>query len=374
MIKRITNKIRQWFDSKRGTGALVDDRPKEQQLKDYRLEEIVAGIDPVEWEEKDKKDWRKFPIFDQNGSGSCVAQTLAKLLGILYWLKNGIYVHFSATHIYQRRANKPNGGMAGTDALDIAREGVTLEVLVPSQKMTDEQMDTTVIPPYKEDVGKIFKVPNYVVFPIKDIDTIASTIQKTHKGVMVWFYFMRSEWTDVPTIKDLSLPPVGSRTVRHSVTAVDFTLYKGKKALIIEDSWGDHYGLNGQRVITEDFFKARNFFAAYPIDFKFEKYVEKTPEEGELIVQPRYTFTTPLEFTEHVTYSRDVVALQNILKYEGLFPKNVESTGYYGAITAKAVYQFQKKYQVASDAELDALQGRRVGSKTIAKLNELYGA
>ena len=63
------------------------------------------------------------------------------------------YVEFSPCHIYTRRANKPHGGMAGVDAFKIAQKGVTLETLVPSQDFTDEILDNTIIPKYKEDVG-----------------------------------------------------------------------------------------------------------------------------------------------------------------------------------------------------------------------------
>ncbi len=365
------------------SGALIDTRPKEEKEKDYHFGEIVVAANPVNWVEKPQSEWRKFPIFNQDGSGSCVAQTLAKLLGILYWLKNQLYVHFSATHIYQRRANKPASGMAGVDAFSIAQKGVTLEELVPSQDMNDSQIDGIEIPQYKQDVGSVFKIGNYVSLPIKDIDTIASVIQTTGKAVMVWFYFNRDEWTDVPTIKNPNLDLYAGDTSRHSVTAVEFTLYQGKKALIIEDSWGRNFGLNGQRVITEDFFKVRNWFAAYPINFAFDDQTQPQPQP--VPVKPKYTFTKPLVFIPwdsaknqpanlalHESQKADVVALQNILKYEGYFPANVSSTGYYGSITAKAVYAFQVAHKVASLSELDSLGGRRVGEKTIKALNEIY--
>ena len=367
------------------SGALIDVRPEEEKENDYHFGEIVAAANPVSWVEKPQSAWRKFPIFNQDGSGSCVAQTLAKLLGILYWLKNQLYVHFSATHIYQRRSNKPSGGMAGVDAFNIARKGVTLEELVPSQNMTDPQMDGAEIPQYKQEVGSVFKIGNYVSLPIKDIDTIASVIQTTKKAVMVWFYFKSDEWSDVPTVKYPDLNLYAGDTSRHSVTAVDFALYQGKKALIIEDSWGQFFGLNGQRVITEDFFRARNWFAAYPINFAFDDQTQPQPQPQPVPVKPKYAFTNPLVFilwdnaknqpaniALHESQKTDVVALQNILKYEGHFPSNVTSTGYYGSITAKAVYAFQVAHKVAPLSELDSLRGRRVGEKTIKALNEIY--
>jgi len=354
MIK-ILNKFK-----RRGTGALIDQRSQIEKDTDTKFEEIVAAADPVNWVEKPQSQWRKFPIFDQDGSGSCVAQTVAKLLGILYWLKNNQYVHFSATHVYQRRLNKPLSGMGGIDAFGIAEKGVTLEELVPSQVMSDAQMDGVQIPEYKQKVGEIFKIGKPIVLPTNDIDTVASVIQRTGKGVMVWYFFEYSEWNDYPEVKVPSLSPIGPTAVRHSVTAVDFTLHNGKKALVIEDSWGPNFGLAGQRVITEDFHRARNFFAAYPMSFQFEE---------QAVPKPKYTFTKELRFGQT---DPDIVALQNVLKYEGLFPANTGSTGYYGSVTADSVLKFQKKYQVASDAELDQLAGKVIGPKTLAKLNELY--
>jgi len=341
------------------SGALLDERPIEEKEKDYRFEEIVATADQVDWREKKESEYRKFPIFNQDGSGSCVAQTAAKLLGILYWLKNQAYVHFSATHIYQRRVNKPGSGMVGVNCLDIMREGVTLEELVPSQSMSDAQMDGMSIPDYKKEVGKIFKIDNYVVIPTKNIETVASIIQKTGKAVMVWFYFTHSEWgRDVPVIIENNLNI--NLAARHSVTAVDYTIYQGKKALVIEDSWGPGTGNGGRRIITEDFFNRRNFFAAYPIDFKF----------GGEDIKPRYAFNNDMEYSSDVSYGNpDIIALQDCLKYLGLFPSNVESTGYFGSVTKKSVQAFQDKYGIAGPG--DAGYGR-VGPKTRAKLNELF--
>ena len=346
------------FKKKYGTGALIEVRPEEEKEKDCKFEETVATADPVNWVEK--TEYRKFPIFNQNQSGSCVAMTLAKLLLILYWLKEQVFIKFSATHIYQRRANKPSSGMGGIDALDIASKGVTLEVLVPSQNMTDAQMDAAKIEKYKQEVGEVFKMGTPIILPTKDIDTVASVIQKTGKGVMVWFYFTYSEWSrNVPEIQNHSLNPYALTTCRHSVCAVDFTLYKGKKALIIDESWGLGSGINGQRIITEDFFKVRNFFAVYPMNFKFEE--ETTPK-------PQYQFNNNLEFGQ---INSEVVALQDILKWFGFFPINTASTGRYYSITAKAVLGWQKKFSVENLEELERLQGRYFGPKSRAKMNEL---
>lgn len=342
-------------------GVIDDYRTDEEKAKDYEFREIVASYAPVNWTEKSIDQWRKFPIKDQDGSSSCVAQTMSKILGILSTLSGDEYIDFSASYIYQRRKNKTWGtglGMIGIDAFDIVRkDGDTLEELMPSQKI--DEIEINKVPESERDglVAEVYKLGNYVTYkPKLDFEAIASTIQQTGKPVMVWFMFNYDEWTDIPTVK------TDKPTIHHSVTAVDFTLYNGKKALIIEDSWGEDYGMNGQRVITEDFFRKRNTFAAYPISFKTSDDKEKQPTLN-------HTFSETLHFGDT---SADIAALQHALKYEGLFPQNVGSSGYYGNITAKAVLAFQKKYKVAGVVELDNLAGRVVGPKTIAKLNELF--
>lgn len=332
------------------SGALPDTRTEAEKAKDFKFEEFVTAINPVVWTEKQPPSWRRFPIFNQNGSGSCVAQTMAKILGIMYWLKNNEYVHFSATHIYQRRINKPAGGMAGVDAFDIAQKGATLEVLAPSQNMSDEQMDNTKIEKYKADVGEVFKIGNYILNPVRDLETIASIIQTTKKAVMVWYYFNHDEWTDVPKI----LRPLdvnGAGVSRHSVTAVDFTLYQGKKCLIIEDSWGTSYGKAGQRIITEDFHNVRNFFTAHPMVFQFE-----VPVIPPITV---YKFTKTMKTGDQ---NNEVKQLQLFLQQRGFFPTNSTATGYFGGVTKKGVVAFQISRGLVGDGV--------VGNLTLAELNK----
>jgi hypothetical protein len=112
---------------------------------------------------------------------------------------------------------------------------------------------------------------------------------------------------------------------------VDFTLYNGKKCLIIEDSWGPNYGKGGQRIITEDFHNARNWFVAHPMTFKFEE----TPVPP--VVLPKLTKDLQFGMTD-----AEVKILQDILKTKGLFPINI-SSNYFGTITLKAVKEYQSK-------------------------------
>jgi len=343
-------------------GAALDTRPTEAKLKDFNQKEVVANAATVQWREKQPSEYRRFPIFNQNGSGSCVAQTEAKELGIMRWLKDGQYVHFSATDIYQQRFNKPDAGMGAIDAREIVRKGgATLEVLTPSQSMTDAQMDTAVVEGYKRDVGGVFKVSNYLGLDAANIESVASTIQATGKGVMVWFYFDINEWTDRPMIKNPNLQLNAPSTNRHSVCAVDSTLVSGQKALVIEDSWGPGAGMGGQRIIDETFFLKRNWYAGYLANFKFDTVT---------LPKPHHIFLRDLQFSPVYIIDSEVTMLQECLRYEGLFPSNAQSTGYFGSITRKAVEDFQVKYSITTPQSPGF---GRVGPKTRAVLNGIYG-
>ncbi len=313
------------------SGALIDTRTPEQKARDWQQREVLASASQVQWREKQPSELRRFPISDQGSSGSCVAQTQAKELGIMRWLTDGTYVDFSKADIYQRRANRPGIGMGSADARRIAGEGVTLEVLAPSHAVSDSQMDAVVVEPYKREVGKVFAVPNYLQLPTGDIDAIASTIQATGKGAMLWFYFKYDEWTDKPKVLHQGLDLYDAATIKHSLTGVDFFIQNNEKCILIEDSWGPNAGVGGQRIITESFLKARNFYAGYLVRFKFQEAA---------VPKPTHFFLQDMQLGDS---NAEVKALQDCLKWSGDFPTNAESTGYFGTITQADVQKFQAR-------------------------------
>lgn len=345
------------------SGANLDNRDVEAKEKDHMFEEIVATANAVDWKEKAKNQWRRFEDQDQDGSGSCVAQTIKKLAKVLGKLNN-YDLNLSATSIYQRRSNKPDSGMIGIEAFDIWKnKGISLEGMVPSQKMSDSEMDTQIIKPEADQVAEVFKIGNHVGLNAGDFETVASVIQTTGKAVMVWFYFTGSEWSkEIPTIENPNLDR--NNALRHSVPAVDFFLFGGKKYILVEDS--AHFAGLTYHLISEEFFKARNWFARYPMNYKFNDQTQPQPPDETPSNKPKYTFNVDLQFGMR---SADVVALQNILKFEGFFPVNIESTGYFGAITKSGVQKYQDKHNIAHAS--DGGYGR-VGPKTRANLNTIY--
>lgn len=327
-------------------GVIDDPRSDEEKAKDWQHEEI-AGAVPLKWVEKPQNKWRSYDLRDQDGSSSCVSQASAKAFEILDE-KNIVY---SAHPIYRRRMNYPDGGMYLQNAGDIAKNGgTTTEALDPSQHLNETNMNRDII------VDTPAKIAGYVNINYRDIDAVAEAIEAHGHCVMI-FHGNRKEWTDIPKYNPALPVDIG-----HSICAVDYFLYNGEKVILIEDSWGraTTMGNGGQRLITAEYLNNRFSGGIYFLP------AAPAPTRRSL-----WNFEKPL--TYGMRNSEDVVALQNALKYEGLFPAAIASSGNYLTITAKAVLAFQRKYSVAPEIELAALAGKVVGPKTRAKLNELYG-
>jgi hypothetical protein len=286
-----------------------------------------------------------------NQSGGNILSLIRTIpaLGIENYLEEGKFVHFSARDIYSRRANMPGEGMWFQDGLDIGHNfGATFEQLMPSQGIGEIAMngseDRT---PLCEIVAKPGKGGNYFILPI-DIEAIASIIEPTGKPVLIGVRFGPNEWNKpVPQI-------IGTDTrYGHAICATNAILYQGKKALVIEDSWGVDSGLQGRRVLTEEWFASRVVFAGY---YAFLK------NDG-LPVRPSYQFTKDLKYG--MVGDPDVVKLQECLASLKYFPSDQDFTGNFFGITLKAVKLFQEAYSITPVSGL-------VGPVTRNKLNELF--
>lgn len=329
-------------------GVIPDPRSEEAKAKDFTHEEL-AGATILNWVEKNKKDWKKYSKRDQSSSSSCVSQSCAKAMEI----SDSKEIVYSAHPIYRRRVNFPEGGMYLPNAGAITKDfGTTTEALDPSQKLGESNMnrDITVETPYK-----VFAyVPN---INVKNIDTVAEVIENFGHCTLI-FHSDRDEYLrEIP-----QYDPHGVIDIGHCICAVDYFLFNGEKVILIEDSAGlpSTIDQSGRRLITADFLAKRFDSGMYFI-------VDTPPVDNK---KPKYTFTKPLAYG--MKGNSDVVALQDILKYEGVMPATIPSTGNYLDLTAKAVLVWQRKHAVAPEEELAALKGRTIGPKSRAVLNSLY--
>lgn len=328
-------------------GIVEDPRTKEEKDQDFIHEELYMAPPEAKWEEREPK---KYPIRNQDGSSACVSFAVAKILAIDEVYEGRPYVELSPRSIYVRRSNKDTGGMWLPEALDIARKhGATLESLVPSDDKGETAMNSwDGMTPETDAIGLKYKTAGRVDLPI-DIEAIAS-ITSMGKGVLLGHRFDYDEWTNKPTVN-----PNSKMSCGHGVAGVDNILKNGEKLIIIDDSWGPLKAKFGQREITQDWLKKRCFYAGYTRNFIYDSTKESK--------KPIHTFT---KYMKRGDKNNDISKLQDILKYEGLFPMDTDSTGLYGPATQRGVRLFQLKYKIKTN------NGVQVGPLTIAKLNELY--
>lgn len=360
------------------TGGLIDNRPPEAQAKNWIHDEIAAASAPVNWVEKDPSTYRSFPERFQDQSFSCMAQSGEKTLGVENANVAGVFPVLSAQPVYQGRVNAPQAGMFQYDLFArLTKDLSPLESEVPSQHMSEDQLNVPVVLSGSEtaDADK-YKANSYIFFNVAintttgkvqnalDIDQVASVIAQG-KAVHLMNFFTDAEWwVPYPSLIEADLT-LYNGSEHHGVSAVDFTLYKGEKALIIEDSAGNDTGIggHGQRVVTESFLKARCYGAGYLI---------KTLSAPS---KPQHVFTQPL--TYGMVNNADVTELQAILQYEGFMASIVDGapfapTGNFFGMTAAALKAWQIAHGIEDFANDPNVADVRFGQKSIDLANKLY--
>lgn len=334
-------------DNINSPGLIVDPRSEEDKNKDYSHGEVAPMGIILKWD-RTLADAPTYSQRDQDGSGSCVAQSSAKALEVL---RKGEVI--SAHPIYARRANLGSPGMWLQDAGNIVKKlGTTTELLDPSQKMSEDKMNAPVLVETPIN-GYLYAFPN-----VKNIDQVAEAIE-LYGHCKITIGCDGQEWSEKPIYNGTN-----NLNFFHDICATYyFTDEQGNKCLRCDESWGVNNP--GHRIITESFLKFRGTGAMY-----FVPPVIPTP-----ISKPQFNFKVPLLYGDE---NFSVKMLQDILKYEGLMDIKVFSSGKYLQLTSFGVDLLQRKYNIAPITELDELAkslggyGRRVGMKTMGFLNQKY--
>lgn len=128
------------------------------------------------------------------------------------------------------------------------------------------------------------------------------------------------------------------------------------------------YGINENFSDFDHYVPYRKQLSKYyciPFAMKGEITARTTP------LKPKFThfFNFDMRFGQRST---EIKFLQEALKNDGVFPKDVQSTGYYGTTTQTAVRMFQAKYGIGNALIRALNNGKLVGTMTRTKLNQLF--
>lgn len=297
-------------------GIAEDPRSPEAKAQDYKHEDLAMGEVKLDWSDLDKKVYPEYPIQNQDGSSSCVAQAVAKILAMHEVKEGRDYTQLCPKFIYDFRQNFPEGGMWLPNALAIAcAYGSCKESMLPCDMKGETFMnDKDLITSEMINNAINFKGLYYFEITNRSMDNIASVIEQGY-GVLAGFRFDRDEWTDVPFVKEGS-----TRALGHGVALMRYGLHSNLQAFGMDDSWGVQYGRGGKRIITKDFLDNRCFYCGYITSLS------------------NYVFTKTLKYGSK---GIDVRKLQEKL--------GIKIDGIFGNQTKNAVIKFQLTNHLVGD-------------------------
>ena len=210
-----------------------------------------------------------------------------------------------------------------------------------------------------ESMAKVLRAKNYFwLYNTVNIDSFAQIVAMG-KPVVLTVVFGDGEFgTTVPEVKAVPVK------YGHAITILPnaYSTYKGKKAILIQNSWGDFRYYGGRQILTEDWFIKHRVVCG--IWFEDLNNLEVFNSD---LAKPKYKFTNDLYYGMR---NSEVAMLQRCLGYEKdsegyLFPLYQSPTGWFGGLTLKAVKRFQTKYGI------EPVLGY-VGPKTRKKLNQIF--
>lgn len=348
-----------------GKGAI--DRPDDFfQPRAWRHEEIAGGPIQVIWKEKNpaKGEFVTYPKRHQGKQSSCVTYVLAKQLTVDEFSENGVWRELSPHSLYPYVV-QPGGGSNSFQATKlVSKQGMTLESLFKSDGLSEAEI--SVDNGYAYDARQVALVykPQSFVQASSDFDTIAGIIQNHRdqgiKKVVGVTVIGQNNGTWIGSAFPIKPNnPNDPNIWYHRICITDFGLINGKKALALDNSWGEIPGFKGQQFLFEDY-QPFMYGAIYTLN---------QPDNWQQlgissVIPPKHQWYTNLTVGSK---GSDVTALQIALQSMGMFPIStiVKPTGAFYGITKKGVELFQASMALPVTGIVD--EATRVKLNTIFK-------
>lgn len=344
---------------------------------DYRQVPLSMVASAVPLPESYKTDISAFPIWYQKKLGACVGHAFAKTAQYYFWRKTGKIINFSPRFLYAVAKAQDSLLSEGTYPSLVAKilnkYGCATEDTCPND--TDLDHETYVYQRKIENIpaaafaeAEQYKIPGYAFLTTNNIDEIKRAVFDS--GVFAGLVRIGKEWwtdtqgnTTWDKDKILPLRPPAEIVSGHEVV---FYGWDKDELYEISNSWSDFWADKGNG----------NLGIASYLPFFIEGIVIKElpppviDELQRLPSKPKHYFGVNLEYGMRA--NAEVVYLQDCLKYEGLMPAVIPSTGNYLEETRKAVLAFQKKYNLITAYQEWVYKGKYCYEKTRNKLNQLF--
>lgn len=350
-------------------GGLVD----RIDTRDYKWSELGSVMAPYDWSETydvtleiataiNQPDFAIHPK-DQDGSYSCGGQSWSYYGATLESLATKSYEERSAKFIYAQ-TYAPGGGSSGRENCNlVVNQGWGLESQTPSYEngmppgeyFMERGQDITDL---ARSTAKISRAASYASVDLS-IDSLAQACKINHGLIVGLSGSNNTTWLS----KKPAPPKNGEYLWYHWLYVGGAGMYEGEKAIRVLNSWGNVAGDHGWQWITESYLRTvlndpihgnSTIWGSWTLLYALDQETKKPFT---------HHFSTPLTFGDR---SDEVKILQQALQFIGDFPASVPCTGYYGTITAAAVYKFQLNSGIFPTAR------EHVGPQTRAALNAIF--
>jgi hypothetical protein len=352
------------------TGALLS-------KKDYRDRIFLAAMsaNPVVTQANLLTDFSMFGVWDQMKTPSCVAQSIAKLMQLYWYLKTGKVVPFNPQFLYIVSAPPGTSPEDGRDPRTVLKAASSIGCCTTATLPLNNNVpnatyfNPAIITQAMRDEAMQYAGISFVPVNV-DENSIRNAIQN-YGGVSALFEVGNTFWTanDGTVTWDAKLiDPIratNNLTSGHEVTLIgDFN----SDVLHGLNSWGTDWDLGGHFnfILNEWQPYIPELWAITSPNPTALALIQSLPTDSEF----KHNFQATLKYGMS---NPEVRALQVALAIDGDFVYP-EVTGNYGNNTSLAVTAFQTKYAVASPAVINSLKGTasQVGPLTRAKLNQLF--
>lgn len=194
-------------------------------------------------------------VRDQGSRPTCLAFAASDVHAGLRESWEPLSCEFAFYHAQRRAGRPPNVGATLPAMLDALRQdGQPYEKGWPYLAAPSADVASWQPPP---DVGEIYRRAGEQ--GKKTVDAIIAELDR-ETPVLVLMYLSMS--FDLAGPEGLVEPLAGEQpdvTRRHAVVAIGYGTYKGRRAVLVRNSWGEGWGQSGHAWLTEEFLGPRVF-------------------------------------------------------------------------------------------------------------------
>lgn len=356
---------------------------------DYRDVPITAVAAAGPMPSKYFEDVDVLPVWYQRQLGACVGHAGAKYKQYLDYLETGKIFPLSARFVYALAKCRDGFAGEGTYPRLVAgimtkdHEGCATEATVPNdttlshEEYVYNRIESN-IPKAAFDEARKFSTNGYAFADPKNKTELKQAIM-AGRGAMLLMRVGQEWWTSeqgLTTWDAAYIVPL--RPPKEIISGHEVFLYgyedlgDGRTKFYVFNSWSVNWGLGGKAYFIHEEYKPYLDEAITFVDLpnNFLDELHKLPTKEDF----RHSFSKNLRFGQR---NDEIKALQTALMIEACFPRDLYAEladkdyglGYYGDVTRRAVLAFQAKYHIDNSTAPD---GRDVGPRTRAKLNELF--